>query len=87
MGLRVATAAGGIGVAAMRAIAPAAVYCATRAFIHARGLVAVRGLDLFSTMGYQTVYGHDGARMEAVVIYCWCRQPEKLPWEVAPNDE
>jgi stage V sporulation protein SpoVS len=86
VGVRVAHASCGNGVAAMRAVGRDSVYCASRAFIHARSIVSLRGLDLTMTMGYQKVPGNDGQEIDAIIMYAWARTEASPTWETAPSE-
>lgn len=88
LGTRVAFEACGSGVALMRGVGPACVFNMVQAFIHARSIASLRGLDLQCTMGYHNiVVGPHDDRVSAVVLYAFARKPDQMTWEEYPDGE
>jgi stage V sporulation protein SpoVS len=86
LGTRLAFESCGTGVAMMRGIGAAAVYVMAQAFIHARSIAALRGLDLQATMGWQNVEAETRSEpIHAVIIYAFARKPDQIVWEEFPN--
>ena len=54
----------------LRAIGAGAVNQALKAAIHARQILAGRGLDLIIKPGFTTVEGNDGNDVTAIVLHC-----------------
>lgn len=75
-------------MALLRAVGDRSVYSAVRGLIHARSIVALRGLDLQFTVGFQEIrVGANGDRVSAVVFYAFPRQPDEMPFEQAPKED
>lgn len=69
-------------MALLRAVGDRSVYSAVRGLIHARSIVALRGLDLQFTVGFQEIrVGANGDRVSAVVFYAFARSPEVPPFD------
>lgn len=72
----------------MRGVGKDCVHAMVQAFIHARSIAALRGLDLQATMGYQEiVVGARNDRVSAVVFYAFARKPDQISWEEYPDGQ
>lgn len=85
LGIRLASAACGNGVAKMRAVGKDSVYAMTRGYVHARAIAALRGLDLQCTMGMEDILvGARADQVSAVILYAFARRPDLMTWEKEP---